>query len=252
MSTISDWQAESLRVTAFPGPSAQVNDLNWWIEVIGEPPETRISKPRLGEYREEGYLEPGRLVLHLQPGRIDWHFIALQSEEQVGEKVEPLGPFQEILDVFLQPIARWFTLDTFIPVQRLAFGAVLLQPVKDKHAGYTKLSPYLPSVKIDSVNSSDFLYQINRRRNSRTTMPDLSINRLSKWSLRRFHSSFLKIGPTQPGIIKTGSQSYDCRLELDINTNPDFEGEFDKQKVQEVFDELVALGIEIAREGDIP
>lgn len=37
---------------------------------------------------------------------------------------------------------RWFEFDTCPFLQRLAFGAILLHPVKDKQTGYRQIAAY--------------------------------------------------------------------------------------------------------------
>jgi len=124
------------------------------------------------------------------------------------------------------------------PLQRLAFGAVLTRPVDDLLTGYRQISDYLPFVQLDPESSSDFSYQINRPRNS-TVISGLRINRFSRWSVARvFASTF----DTQIG----------CRVELDINTAQEFQGELPQEKLPVIIQELVDLGKEIAENGDIP
>jgi hypothetical protein len=48
------------------------------------------------------------------------------------------------------------------------------------------------------------------------------------------------------------SEVYACRLELDINTVPEFPGDFSDPVVESVINELIDLGLEIAIEGDLP
>jgi hypothetical protein len=43
-----------------------------------------------------------------------------------------------------------------------------------------------------------------------------------------------------------------CRLELDINTLPEFQGELERAQLSSLFHELVDLAVEIANQGDIP
>lgn len=134
---------------------------------------------------------------------------------------------------------------------RLAFGAVLLQPVTNLQAAYQRLGHYLPAVTLDPTGSSDFVYQINRQRNSATEIAGLKINRLSKWAATRFVTA--TFSTTNPARISHHQGPLFVSLALDINTAPDFQGEFEQgQSQQAVFSELVRLGCEIASQGDIP
>jgi len=122
-------------------------------------------------------------------------------------------------------------------------------PVDDRPSGYRKLGSYLPGIQIDPEGSSDFLYQINRPRKARLNIPSLRINRLSNWSVSRIDIGGQFGAQT---IELPGLEQYACRLELDINTAPDFQEILVREQLRSTFEELVDLGKEIAARGDIP
>lgn len=249
---ITAWLAQTLRLTAFPSPVAEIADPTWWNDLVGEPPETRVSHPRKGEQREEGLFEGEKLTLRVQPTRIDWLFASADDQERQLEGIPTVGPFLDSVDIFFSLMRHWFELEACPAVQRLAFGAVLLQPVENREAGYRKLSPYLPFVELDPKGSSDFSYQINRPRDSKLRIPDLTINRLSKWSVATMRGVGLSLSPASVVDYALGEAFFACRLELDINTAQDFQEEISPEQLPAVFQELVDLGREIASEGDIP
>ncbi len=245
------WQTMLLRLTAFPSPAAQITDANWWQDVVGQPPETRISSPRSGELREEGPFDTGVLTLTIQPLRIDWNYRISEQEELQGEGLPAIGTFPEALERFLEVMTKWLT--NYSPeLQRLAFGTVLLLRANDRGDAYEKLSDYLPDIKLDVDNSSDFFYQINRPRILTKGNTDIQINRLSKWSALALTRALLQLNPQN---ISSGpiplSEVHACRLELDINTSADYTGQFASQILPEIFMALIDLGKEIAERGDI-
>ena len=132
----------------------------------------------------------------------------------------------------------------------MAFGSIINLPSKDKKEGYTQLSAYLKNVKIDPVNSSEFMYQINRRRNSTVGIEGLEINRLNKWSVAAIAYKIVSASPLE-GQVKTTELSYACHLEIDINTCQEFQNNLPKEKLSEIFDEIVCMGKEIITKGDI-
>ena len=218
---LSDWQVGMLRLTAFPSPAAEFSDQDWWTDVFGEPPESISSHPRTGEQHLEGPFGSGQIALDLQPMRIEWRYMAM--DEPSGYNAFPvLGPFLENLGSFQRLMNHWLELKNCPPTIRLAFGATLLLPVLSHEAGYELLSLYLPSVRLDPQGSSDFSYQINRRRKSTIGIPDLDINRLSKWSVIFRRQSLVSMDFKS---IREFPELYACRLDLDINTAPEFEGE---------------------------
>lgn len=234
-----------MRLTAFPSPSAQIDKPNWWEHTVGEAPEKRVSRLKRGGQQEEGPFEGGKLILNIQPTRIDWLFTVTKDKEEDVEEIPTIGSFTKSLNPFLQLMLKWLSISP--PLQRLAFGAILLQPVDDLETGYRLIATYLPFVQLDSEGSSDFFYQINRPRNSMSGITGLEVNRLSKWSITRWQTSDLSL----PAMTYfPGKPYFACCLELDINTAVDFSDELIGEQLPRVFQELVNLGLEIAREGD--
>lgn len=247
--TLNNWNVELLRFTGFPSPDFQIKEPNWWYEIVGEQPENRIVQPRKGLFQEVGLFDESELILKVEPFRIDWVFKANQKPEE--QDMTTLGEFENGAMQFNNLMTKWFGLKDFPKFQRIAFGAILLHPVKDYHQGYTKLSVYLKStVAIDTKNSSDFFYQINRPRKSKTNIPNLRINRLTKWSVKKAKLLGIIFNGEQNKTI-SGEDSFACRLELDINTIPDPDMFFKQKECNEIFYELVNLSFEISKKGDI-
>lgn len=242
---LSTWQAESLRITCFPGSSIEFNSANWWQEIIGEQPENTVVRAREGIRQDEGHFNGRKVILGTQPMRIDW---LMGPNEEDGEF--SIGSFQDGLDSFLDLTLRWFKISP--PLKRLAFGAILALPVDNRKSGYELIANYLPNVKLDPIGSSDFLYQINRTRKSQLDISELKINRLSKWSVAKQGLVHFALSPDAHVSSFPSSETFSCRLELDINTSADYIGDISSDKLTNVFTELVDLGKEIALKGDIP
>ena len=109
------------------------------------------------------------------------------------------------------------------------------------------MNDLLPHVQLDPAGSSDFMYRINRRRQCKSGISSLAINRLSTWSVARIQDITMEAHRTVPG-----PSSYVCRLELDINTAPEFKSALRKSSLTKLTDELIRLANEIASEGDKP
>ena len=77
-----EWQTELLRVTAFLRPGVQIKEPIWWSEVVGQQPEARMSRPPMGAYQDEGVHEGRKLILQVQPSRVDWIFTPNEGENQ--------------------------------------------------------------------------------------------------------------------------------------------------------------------------
>lgn len=249
--SIGAWQAESLRLTAFPTPAAEFAEPSWWKNLVGEPPEKRLSTPRTSSLQEQGPFAGGTLVLTVNPLRIDWALRPTQEETQSEPQAFlTISSFTESLARFSALIGRWFDEQMCPPLKRLALGAVLVLPVASLRQGYEQLSEYLPAVKLSIDGSSDFFYQINRPRVSKSGVHNLNINRLSRWSVFTWQAALLGI---IPGAVETkiSRPDFACRLELDINTAADFVGTLPDEQRGKILEELGLFALEIVQKGDI-
>jgi hypothetical protein len=240
-------------VTAFPAQNAEVKPDHWWQEVVRTEPETQLVQAKLGEKRSQGAFEGGQLTLRLQPGRIDWLLGPPASKLQQVTEEETLslvGRFDAKFPRFRELMDRWLPLSP--PLNRIAFGGVVLLPVPDRQSGYKRLQTYLPCVTIDPEGSRDLLYRINRPRMSGTGIKDLAINRLTTWSVSTITFKAFTITGGQPSTVTSGSGAFFCRIDLDINTAAEFSGGFVPDQLEKALNELVGFGIEIIEKGDVP
>ena len=163
-----------------------------------------------------------------------------------------IGKFTEILAPFARVTNKWLNLDSCPEIQRIAFGAVLFASVDSRESGYRQLAAYLPRVDIDPEHSSDFLYQINRPRESTTEISNLTINRLTKWSVAVMFGGHFALEPTQISYREMPQQCVACRLELDTSTAAGRREPLARDRVPSILSELMDAAKEIVIEGDIP
>jgi hypothetical protein len=247
------WDTVTLRLTAYQKPDSEITITDWWKSVVGEVPEQQIAQPRSGEFSERGGLGPGRIDLNINPESMTWiHFMEkLQIEKhQQKEGLVSFGEFPSACEDFCSLMSNWFSLDAVPNLVRLAFGAVLFQPVQNQEEGISRLAKYIPAITLDPAPSSSFLYQVNRRRDSKQNTEGLVINRVMKWSLAQHQLPFVHYDENE-SATRTALRSL-VQLELDINTIPEYEGELQKSLLFKIFGELVELGKEIATKGDVP
>src|SRR5437660_264682 len=211
------------------------------MEIVGDTPETRVQNPKQGGLAGAGPFLDATFVLQVQPGRIDWSFQAQNDPESPPREFPLLGSFVEWMETFSRPMLEWMQLAP--PLKRLAFGAVLIHPVADRNAAYHEITNLVPGLRLDSPEISDFLYQINRPRPS-TSVTDLMINRLSKWSAGAIALAQFTLHQAGGDITKT-TLSTGTRLELDINTDPNHSGELSRESLSPLWGELVGLAREI-------
>ena len=251
-SSISDWLVQTLRLTLFPGIGEQikVEKQDWWHDLLDvEASDINIQRD-IGYRQEAGlYEDDKQLVLSIQPDRIDWRLTSPNKIPEPGQ-VPDIGPYLETIDKFSKLMLKWLNFGTCPAATRLAFGPILITPVATVEEGYEQISEYL-FFNINTENASEFLYQINRARPSKS-IPGTTINRLSKWSVLASH--WIK-GNLVQGVLATSNvlspKVLNCRLELDINNIQKPGYEVDQNKLPNLYEEFVKLSKEIIEKGDI-
>jgi hypothetical protein len=153
------------------------------------------------------------------------------------------GPFQDKIGWFVQLLNPWL-MTSCPPLLRLAFSAKLLQPAASAKEAYRVLAFHLPTVNLDS-NPSDFLLQINKRKEKSDIVDGLPINRVCTWSKMNVA---IVVEPGRP--FQWPDRSYSA-LELDINTAPERTEVLPGDSLPRLFQELASLGRDIAEHGDI-
>lgn len=243
----SEWISEVLRLTAFMS-SAPNKPEKWWESVVSTQPFQSTTRPF---YSDVGTFKNGLLQLTIQSERIDWIYTP-DPNKSYDLGISNIGSFNIALKDFISIMQKWFSLAP--EIKRLAFGANLLHIENDQVEGYKYFDKYLSkSIKLDAEESSDFMYQINRPRFSNLSdFKELKINRVSRWLLLILNkiefsisSQGASLTPDEKSLLTTS------RLEIDINTDPKFNGVFPHDKIKLIFNELVQLGVEITEQGDI-
>jgi hypothetical protein len=242
----SDWLVDQFRLTAFPVPGAITRSPEWWEAASGASPDETTSNPKKGSSAVSGSFGPGKLVLRLEPDRVDWLLVPADLDAAallISPAFPNIGSLAETLVAFSEIAERWLGRDDVPEVGRLAFGAVLRHPEADRRSGYLRVPDYVP-VHVDP-ESSDFLYQINLPITSTAGINGLQINRLSKWSV----SAMKLLALVSTGATIAPEPVYAFTLELDINTAPTFAGPLPKARLFALYRELTNLGGQIAAEG---
>lgn len=248
------WQVEKLRMTCFPKPGMTFDRQNWWAEVVGSDPDSRTVQKPLAMQTDKGPFGKSTLHLGVSPLRIDWVLAHQQPDQAQGFPMPLVGPFPAASQAFCGLMNKWFGLSNCPTAVRLAYGAVLLQPVETRIAGYQLCEKYLSrSVTIDAQNSRDLDYRINRPRDTKSGIAGLRIYRLSRWATMVINIEGVLPSSGGPRFVRMPScEAYAVRLELDINTASEYEGELPPEQLPRIFDELKTCGEEIAAKGDIP
>lgn len=255
---IEEWQVEGLRLTAFAAQAFTVDakeSTSWWAELVGQPPERELSRPRESRWQADGRLSGtdlsnAKLVLSVDRHRIDWVLGPdVDREGPLGIESSHLGSFPTVLPVFLDMMRVWLT-TTAPDLNRLALGVSLRLPVESREQGYQVISAYLP-FDVDPA-SSDFLYRINRPTTSQSLGDGTSINRLTTWSVVQIETMIVSLSPTGATRERPEGEPFvACHLELDINTEANRTGELPHNRLDDALNELAEISTTIAERGDV-
>lgn len=233
-----NWQISELRVTAMPAVVPFPVDRDWWSTACDSPPDEKLSKPKEGARIEQGVQDDARLIMSASLFRIDWRLTS--AADPVGA-ISSLGEYPRDTPQFLERMKRWLSSEEMPVLNRLALGIELFSPVGSREAGYAQLDRLLPSVDVDP-STSDFFYQINRRRDFDGT----SINRLTRWSVRNRRVVLNELGSDRTAPLHDESA---VALYLDINNVPQ---ELRREQLPALLDTFAQLAAEIADKGDVP
>jgi hypothetical protein len=185
-------------------------------------------------------------VLAVQASRVDWLAQPIVDSDQDLSPTLKAG--EDVLTVLQKALG--LTLELAPIVSRLAFGVSLIRQVPDPQLALQQLSKYLPDLNLNSMEGSDFIHQVNRRRLS-STVPNAQINRLARWSVARVGAIHVRMGaPGQPQI-RANDAGVARHLILDVNTTTSTSA-VSPQRVPALLKELEELAGELARKGDVP
>ena len=176
--------------------------------------------------------------------RVDWLF---SPGEVVGTALESPPAYVESVGPFLELFGQW---KPAVPIVRFAFGGISNLESPNAEASYSIMSNYM-NFDLDRSLSSDFIYQINKKRESGVISPVL-INRLTKWSCAQAGQvAFAIVDEKITSMAEPGGVRCFCRLEFDINTIPIDGYVLPEDKLIPLANELDGMAREIMREGDL-
>lgn len=247
------WELQSVQLNLFPVDFAKAlsAEQNWVEAITGESPESNRKKlERVDKVEVKGPAGTERVIqLTIGAGKINWLEIAppvLNPEEPI-DRVPTLGAYAAVRDRFMSMMTGW--LPSCPLVWRVGFGAFLARPATSHAHAYQQLQDYLPFLQLDPEGSSDLIYRINRRRDSKI-VPGLPLNRLVKWAALKIEFGASVEVPGAPPTQFGESIVWASTAELDINSSPAHSGPLDATILPALIGELVSLGTEIACRGD--
>lgn len=240
----SDWTVASMRFTAFPVTPERPADHHWWRDVMNQEPEARTVKTTPVQIEESGpFNDLSRVVLSVTTARTDLVLIPNPTPSLLPDAV---GTLPDIQPRFIEIALRWLALSNRFPIQRLAFGAVLFHQEQNRKAGYERVGQFLAHTLTPSDRDSrDLFFQINWPVVS-TSVPELVINRLTKWAVLAARG----IAITPSGVTSSPPEAWATTLEIDFSTAAETAGPLPNAQVEALLAELVSAAMLVAAEGD--
>lgn len=237
---VSEWQINTARFSVFTEPDF-IAPSTLWHDCVGGDPDTSTYQRANATKLEIGAVEDAQLILQIQPMRIDWSY---QPQPNPGELGMPsLGQFPNAADSLLALSRRWVGQESFPKTRRVALGFTLIAATGDRAAGYRELSKFVDCIPTNP-DASDFMLQVNIPRPSSANVPGLRVNRLSRWGVLRVRQ--FTATPVQPQF---GLELGYLHLDLDINTNPEFEGLLPPSEIPMIIDDLFRGAKEVSEQG---
>jgi len=195
---------------------------------------------------ETASFELGRIQLRQQvPPKIDLVYLPGVTTESTGQPPD-VGSLEEAFAALRAPAIR--LLSTQHPVMRLAIGTQLSIGTASIREANELVATRIRTTRFDLKNATDFLYQINRPRESRA-LPGLLLNRLMKWQAVQW-----RVLTLEPATGRHYEQPSDTAalLELDLNTQGERDTPLPAASLPALFEELKDLIGQIAEQGDVP
>jgi hypothetical protein len=241
-----DWYVENLRLTIFPEKQSIEASVEWWKNALSiDVDESTRSRQMLTQRAKLNLIENADLVNESLPDRVHWQVILEKGRPPASGGLPTIGEYVDVAPKFADICHSLLSNELCPEMTRIAVGGVLLFPVASKEQGYSVLSEYVHDLRIDSENSFDLSYQINKPRLSKTTN-ETKINRLMLWSVAKLQQ--INLDFNRPMIAET---AYACRLSFDVNSIEQSDI-IPKNNMLNLFEELKSLSEEIMRDGDLP
>jgi hypothetical protein len=240
---LDKWLVQILRLTLFTSGFWSRHETIWQ-DLTGREPEIDENRSRESIRRQIGREGDGQLETLVTPVRTD----VVMSPPVQDILQANFGRAEEKLPSFASLVRSWLdrTAQTG-KIIRVAFGAVLLLPVKNRDAGYRELDRLLQSVRVDPINTKELLYRINR---PKIYKGEIELNRLTAWAsldLRRFYLATSLEQPSMPI-----SEEAFVRLEVDHSTPAERTQTLPLGEIVPIFEVLVEMAVENAGRGEQP
>jgi hypothetical protein len=255
------WRVQQLRAIVFPDANHCEREQGWVESVFKSSNEMESHRRKSLRTDTLAIGDDQQVTLAIAPNKIVWSLDPVSifdtPEDAMDREKWELGGIEEFVGDFGNKIEKWLV-QSCPPIKRLAFAATLIKWTPTLEDAHTEIGTLISSLHI-TPNMSDMMFRINRPRPSKSGVEGLQINRLSIWTsaTAKFAPLGIEPGGGQQKIVApewkdiSVPEFYGCRLQIDINTVPEFDGFIPPGRLPAIWKELVELGIEVTEKGDI-
>lgn len=237
------WQAQTLRLTLFTrGLVSEWGTI--WHDLTERDPDVDENRVRESTRRQVGSFGNGELATVVNPVRTD--VLITPVTQNVALPNSYIGPAESEIDVFASLTRPWLERQSQnAAIIRIAFGGVLLLPVKDREAAYANLSRLLPNVNVDGKHTRELFYRVNR---PKIGPNGLELNRITAWNSLVIRKMAVTGTLTMPVLLE---EHFVC-LDLDNSSPVDQAEPLAREVVVPIYDFLVEMALENAERGENP
>jgi hypothetical protein len=240
-----EWAVENVRLSLFSKAAVLVSDTDWKALTGQQEADTRQNVP--GGRILAGPYDGGQLNLAGTANRADIIQTSVPGDaSSPAPRLPTFGAWDEVRDKFVKFTAAWLKNIEF-PIVRIAFGAVLLAPVKDRKVAYEGLDDLLSSVTI-KPEMKELLFRVNYPTTSKA-VASVTLNRITNWSAIQFLARTIQLGNLEVNPLL--GEAHAIRLELDHSTDAARMEPFTTQQAIDLYAELVKHASENATKGEI-
>lgn len=240
-----EWAAETVRLSLFTTEAVDITNADW-LGLTGQP-EAPNTQSMPGRRVMFGPFHPGALHLQALGNRLDC-ILAPQPQEappledglvSMGDPLAAIRSFVSATSEWLGQISR--------PVNRLAFGIVLISKQESKRSASQKIINILQSIQKDR-DYDDLMFRVNWPTTSKYENGIL-LNRITNWASLNIQMQLVTAG--HQAFVAEAAPITIIRLECDNSTAPDRSRAIDRSNLVPIYRELVDLAVENIEKGEI-
>lgn len=242
------WSVQTLRLTVFGDRPVSGGDGDWRAFTGRNEADARAPLPPNGRTLS-GPFSSGQLTMNFSGSRAD-AILSLTQQPPGPSTAAPvlpvLGSWSALVPSFADGGRSWLA-SLSLGVVRIAFGAVLLYPTKNRVETNVKLSSLLKSLNIDTNRARDLAFKVNWPTKS---ADGLLINRITSFTQIVIVNKIIQIVGDQ--FLDGGNVSFDAaQLELDHNSDQDKATPFKPDQLVSIYEELLALARQNVEQGEV-